>query len=146
MRLGLCCSTENDKKTKLNFFQKNCAIPSSPQNNHPERILSVAAKSSRITKYAMSDDNSVLETILSTETHDMKLVIKQEAGNTANVVQRLVLYQDKKGEAKTIKGETVKAVIAELIEKGENLKVQGLQAVKEAPQCQDDCPTVIHSF
>lgn len=103
----------------------------------------MAAKSSRVTNYAMSEDNLVLETILSTETHDMKLVIKQEAGNTANVVQRLVLYQDKKGEANTIKGETAKAVIAELIEKGENLKELGLQAVKDAPQCQDDCPTVI---
>lgn len=106
----------------------------------------MAAKSSRITKYAMSEDNLVLETILSTETHDMRLVIKQEAGNTATVVQRLVLYQDKKGEAKTIKGEMVKAVIAELVAKGENLKEQGLQAVKEAPQCQDDCPTVINLF
>lgn len=90
----------------------------------------------------MTSDNTVLKSILNKELHEMKMLIKQEAGNEVKVTQELILNDKEKGNALKLKSISLKAAIQELYNEGENLKEQKLNALKEQRICQDDCPTV----
>ncbi|XP_077284119.1 microsomal triacylglycerol transfer protein isoform X2 [Arctopsyche grandis] len=129
--------------TSIRKVKTECTAPTNTLTNvHPEKILSVVSKSSRQTDYHMNSDNTVLKSILNKELHEMKMSIKQEAGNQVRVTQELILNDKEKGNALKLKSISLKAAIQELYNEGENLKEQKLNAVKEQRICQDDCPTL----
>ncbi|KAJ4438443.1 hypothetical protein ANN_14388, partial [Periplaneta americana] len=108
---------------------------------HPDKVMGTIVTSKREAKYRLSNDMSVLQTVVADETHNMVVGMRQDAGGSVRATQQL-----------TLTGSSVKVVPLKLssleeavqeVEKNSKTTFtkQILVTEREPAACQDDCPT-----
>ncbi|PNF28005.1 hypothetical protein B7P43_G13850 [Cryptotermes secundus] len=109
---------------------------------HPDKVMGTSVTSKREAKYVLSNDMSVVKSIMASETHNMVVEMWKDAGGSVSARQHLFLT-DTDGKVLPIKTSSVEEAVQE-IEK--NLKTtftkQILVTEREPPACQEDCPTL----
>ncbi|XP_069705721.1 microsomal triacylglycerol transfer protein isoform X2 [Periplaneta americana] len=109
---------------------------------HPDKVMGTIVTSKREAKYRLSNDMSVLQTVVADETHNMVVGMRQDAGGSVRATQQL-----------TLTGSSVKVVPLKLssleeavqeVEKNSKTTFtkQILVTEREPAACQDDCPTL----
>ncbi|KAF4513818.1 UNVERIFIED_CONTAM: hypothetical protein B566_EDAN015881, partial [Ephemera danica] len=128
-------------KTKTNCTPGKPTV--APIIAHPEKVLAALVNSRRDAKYTLNSDLSVLQSVETSEQHEMVAALRSEAGGAVQVMQEIKII-DNPGNAKPVKADNAEAAVVQI---GSNLGVtfnkESLVLEAESPMCQDaECPTI----
>lgn len=141
---GSCLVTY--KKLSPTAFQKtkkNCkSSDDTPHLIHPDDLFSITIDSIRNSKYEMKQDLSCIESLRSSESHEMTVNIRKDAGSKLTSIQELTLLDT--SSASSITEENLEKVIQKL---SEDLSLrfteESLVTEREPKMCQDsECPNL----
>ncbi|XP_049803049.1 microsomal triacylglycerol transfer protein isoform X2 [Schistocerca nitens] len=120
-----------------------CVSPKTvPYIAHPEQVLSALVNSQRTSKYTMTGDLLAIDSVIATETHEMFVAIRQDAGSSIKAV--LELSRTGRFEiTDTVQAESVDAALTQVQEmQRTEFSKQILITEREPRICQDDCPNL----
>ena len=72
-----------------------------PFIRHPDVVLSTNVTSSRTSTYTLSRDLSVIQSVTTYESHELRVVIKRDAGSSVSAIQHLTLTGNAEGSQQT---------------------------------------------
>lgn len=134
-----------------------------PFIRHPDVVLSTNVTSSRTSTYTLSRDLSVIQSVTTYETHELRVVIKRDAGSSVSAIQHLTLtgmfkfllskrlffkkgifFSDAKVKVKELKSQTFEEAIKEFQKtRRVTLGRQSLNAEMYTLNCQkEECPSL----
>lgn len=125
------------KKTK-----KQCqASEDTPYLLHPDNLFSVNVDSKREATYQMANDNSCINTLTTSESHEMIVNIRRDAGNKVSTMQELKLTQT--SSTPPIVSDKLDDVVQQIGDQlGTRFTHESLMTEREPKICQDaQCPS-----
>ncbi|XP_059476430.1 microsomal triacylglycerol transfer protein [Neocloeon triangulifer] len=128
---------------KIEKIKSNCVAHKGvvPFMLHPDKVFGLHVNGNRKTKYVLKNDGSAVESITSSDYHEMFVIVRQEAGGAVSASQELKLT-DISNSAKPIKADTLDDAVKQIGTKiGAKLAKKEILLEQEPPNCQDDCPT-----
>ncbi|CAB3378257.1 Hypothetical predicted protein [Cloeon dipterum] len=126
------------EKTKSNCVAHKGVVPFTI---HPDKVFGLAVNGNRKTEYVLKSDASAVDSITSSEYHEMTVVVRQEAGGSVAAKQELKLI-DSSSDAKPVKGSSVEEAVQQISSKNGAKYVKKDILLENEPQtCQDECPS-----
>lgn len=132
-------STGPSSFTKTKTYCK--ASEDTPYLIHPDNLFSITVESVRNAEYQLMKDSSCVESLKSTESHEMTVNIRKEAGSKVNTIQELKLTGS--SSISPTFGEKLEDVVQKMSD-ALNLRFthESLMTEREPKMCQDsECPS-----